>query len=439
MNNFKKTKYLHICLFSIFWIIFWLSINTVPKEIYLFGVDFIKSINSFRLVTALFLSIILLILFLFNLNKNQVIKNNLKKNYLSNLFLILFLTYLVSLIFNNERDINLDNTYLVILSFGSIILFYLINTNKDELLKYFIIINIFFLVIIIFVIIYPKFNELTLNQFNFYLTFAKKDGNILNQVNPRITGISRSLAILTIFLVLLFLNQKNKIIKILLFFAFMIFNFIIITMESRGTILCFYISIFSITIFMNSMKFSLKLIMICVIIFLNFIFIQFNVNKINTSNETINTDIKSNVYQSRLFKSNSSGRVDIWSYTINNYNYKNFFGYGSQGDRFFLEKYENKKDYGDNSSNAILYSLLSGGYLGLILIILIYINLTKKIFLGMSFNKKDDIYYNFSISVIIFFFIRSLFENSFALFSIDYLLILTSIFYIQSVEMVKKN
>jgi len=185
------------------------------------------------------------------------------------------------------------------------------------------------------------------------------------------------------------------------------------------------------------MKFSLKLIMICVIIFLNFIFIQFNVNKINTSNETINTDIKSNVYQSRLFKSNSSGRVDIWSYTINNYNYKNFFGYGSQGDRFFLKKYE--KNYGNNSSNAILYSLLSGGYLGLILIIFIYINLTKKIFLGMSFNKKDDIYYNFSISVIIFFFIRSLFENSFALFSIDYLLILTSIFYIQSVEMVKKN
>ena len=189
---------------------------------------------------------------------------------------------------------------------------------------------------------------------------------------------------------------------------------------------------------MNSMKFSLKLFVICIIIFLNIMFIQFNTNKINTYHATINTGIESNVDQSRLFKSNSSGRVDIWSYTINNYNYKSFFGYGSQGDRFFLEQYENKKDYGNNSSNAVLYSLLSGGYLGLILITLIYINLTKKIFLGILSSKKDNIYYNFSISLIIFFFIRSFFENSFALFSIDYLLILTSIFYIQTVELVKK-
>lgn len=144
MNNFKKTKYLNFSLFSIIWIIFWLSINTIPKEINLFGVDFIKSINSLRLALALFFSIILLILFLFNLKKYQNIKNNFKKYYLSNLFLILFLTYLISLIFNNERDINLDSTYLVILSFGSIVLFYLINNNREEIIKYFTIINIFF-------------------------------------------------------------------------------------------------------------------------------------------------------------------------------------------------------------------------------------------------------------------------------------------------------
>ena len=126
---------------------------------------------------ALFFSVILLILFLFNLKKYKNIKNNFKKYYLKNLFLILFLTYLISLIFNNERDINLDSTYLVILSFGSIVLFYLINNNREEIIKYFTIINIFFLVIVSFVIVYPKFNELILNQFNFYLTFAEKDGN----------------------------------------------------------------------------------------------------------------------------------------------------------------------------------------------------------------------------------------------------------------------
>ena len=43
-------------------------------------------------------------------------------------------------------------------------------------------------------------------------------------------------------------------------------------------------------------------------------FIQFNTNKINTYHATINTGIESNVDQSRLFKSNSSGRVDIFIY-----------------------------------------------------------------------------------------------------------------------------
>ena len=53
------------------------------------------------------------------------------------------------------------------------------------------------------------------------------------------------------------------------------------------------------------------------------------------------------------------------------YDLNKIFGYGPQADRFILNSLSNK--YGNNVSNASIYSLLSGGYLSLISIILIYI------------------------------------------------------------------
>ena len=134
-------------------------------------------------------------------------------------------------------------------------------------------------------------------------------------------------------------------------------------MQSRGTILCFYVSIFFLILFIDKSKIILKSILILTIIISNILFIELYLNKDQSLKEKTN--------QSRLLKKNTSGRIDIWNYTLKNYNYKNIFGYGSQGDRFFLEKYENNINYGTNSSNAILYAFLSGGYLAVILMIFI--------------------------------------------------------------------
>ena len=46
--------------------------------------------------------------------------------------------------------------------------------------------------------------------------------------------------------------------------------------------------------------------------------------------------------------------------------------------------------------------------------------------------RKYNLYYTFSLSIILFFLIRSFFENSFVLISIDYLLIFSSILYIDT-------
>ena len=107
-------------------------------------------------------------------------------------------------------------------------------------------------------------------------------------------------------------------------------------------------------------------------------------------------------------------------------------GFGPQGDRFFLNNYENKKSFGNNSSNAIIYSFLSGGYLGAVLILLIYFSLLNKIKNIFSLPANNNIYLSFSLLIIIFFLIRSIYENSFALFSVDYLLMYSSILYIQN-------
>lgn len=429
MDKLLKYKYLRLTIYSIFWTLFWLSINTMPFEINLFGESFIKSLNSLRLSSTLILSIFLILFSLYKLSFEKVVFYF--KEYNSTyLFLFLFSAQLISVIFNDYRNFNLDTIYLVILSYGTIFLFFSINSDIEKKLEYFLKINIFFLCLVCFVIITPKLDGLISSKFNFYLTFAELDGNILKQVNPRITGLSRSFGILGLLILVFYFSSKNKYYKPLFFSIFLIFNFFIITMESRGTLLCFYLSTFFIILFMNNSVFNVKILLIVTLVISNLAIIKIS------SKKTI--DIKDNNNNSRLFTLNSSGRVEIWNHIIKNNDYKNFLGLGSQGDRFFLKNYEKKDNFGNNSSNAFLYTLLSGGYLGLIFLLMIYFSLLKKIFYGIKQTNHDP-YYTFSLSVILFFLIRSLFENSFALFSIDYLLIFSSILYIDSFHSKKKN
>ena len=418
------TKYFSFIVFGSIWVVFWASINTMPFEIYLFGESIIKSINSLRLCLALIISLTLIAYFFFKLKQK---KNALlfKENYLIFFFILLFLSYLLSLIFNNERSFNLDNTYLVILSLGTIFLYFLMrNFDLTKNLQNFILINIFFLSLICLVIIIPKFYDLVSANFNFYQVFSPRDGNIFDQVNPRITGISRSVAVLNLFIFAIFLNTNNKYLKYFSFSIFILLSFLILTMQSRGTIICFHGSICILLIFTNKFKIFKRVLIVSTIIVSNFLFFQ-----MITENQLEN---KTSSFETRFSNKTTSGRVDIWRYSINNYNYKNLVGFGPQGDRFFLKNYENKTSFGDNSSNTLIYSFLSGGYLGAIFIMLIYFGLLNKVKNIFLLSKNNNIYLSFSLLIIIFFLIRSIFENSFALFSIDYLLMYSSILYMQN-------
>jgi O-antigen ligase len=143
----------------------------------------------------------------------------------------------------------------------------------------------------------------------------------------------------------------------------------------------------------------------------------------------------------RILTTTTSGRYEVWHHTIKNYKYKNFFGYGPNGDRFFLKSFDKKDKYGDNTSNIWLHSLVSGGFASFFFLILIFLGVVK-IFKNNKkriFSYNNSVCFNFSIVCLVFFFIRSFFENSFGLFSIDFLITYLSISYlIISTQKIKK-
>jgi riboflavin transporter FmnP len=142
----------------------------------------------------------------------------------------------------------------------------------------------------------------------------------------------------------------------------------------------------------------------------------------------------------------TSGRTQIWIKSIDIFisEKRYLFGLGTQADRLYLVSYlgtdsVKKKDdiLSANSSNAIIYSLLSGGIISVTVLILfnyiLLIRIYKYFFIK---SKKYNFNYNllnFSIFTYLFLLLRSLVENSFTLFSIDFLI------YLQCCMVIIKN
>jgi len=121
---------------------------------------------------------------------------------------------------------------------------------------------------------------------------------------------------------------------------------------------------------------------------------------------------------SRIYvTSDGSGRLGLWKKSIKPIANNLILGYGPQADRILIS---------ENVSNIFLYSLLCGGIAALIIILFIIINILNNIlylvFIKKIFFNKKNIIVNSSIFFIIFLLFRSLFENSFAVFGIDFMI-----------------
>ena len=448
INNFKKNKNFDKAIYYFIlslWLSLWLSIGSNFYQ--LDNLNYIAFISILRIVLVSSLIIISFIIIFF-----------IKKKFNKLLYLIYFYLFLqiIGLLQTDGNNSNINNWYLIFLAAGTLNVLIITNsvqkTYFNQLLLISCVITGFYCLIIIIPKIIEIYNHLKTSPIiSLYGYIDINEVNFMGIGLPRVTGLARLLAIFNLFLILK-LNFNNKLKTSLLLLLITVITFLIWSIQSRAVIICFYTCAILIIIFFN--KFSnfnkflfFLLILILPITMLNnfnqFIYMN-NLEQKSATIETIETTKKMEIETHRIIKFTTSGRIDLWMEALNYYELKKFFGYGAQADRFLLTKARDdlkiKGGYGTNISNTILYAFLSGGYLAIIIFIYIYAKTINFIYLFFS-KKKNYIKINTSIKlaiiILVFFFIRSLIENSFALFSVDFLLFINSVLIIE--KYYKKN
>jgi hypothetical protein len=116
----------------------------------------------------------------------------------------------------------------------------------------------------------------------------------------------------------------------------------------------------------------------------------------------------------RIFAS-TIGRIDAWKSMIEN-SQKLVIGYGSQGDRDLAKKL---KTHSVLASNSLVYAFVCSGFLVFFFLIVFYYNLIKLLFVNNFLKNNFTFFYFISL---IFLIIRSFFENSFAVWGVDFVL-----------------
>ena len=435
------------------WFLLCASINVYPVNIFEIN-SLLDLVNSSRILLPIFLGFILIIIFFlkFDFKKPKIYSLN-----FLNIFLLIFITQAIGSLLI-ERN-SLEDFYLIIFSFITILLFLLIENLElhkiYKILLFIIIIYISVAIVFLFLIKFETFKLYFLSG-SFYGVFHP-DVSYLGQSSLRASGFSRLVAVISLFLIIFSEIIKNNFYKFFIYLINTVLALIIWMFQSRGTILCYFSSILIITLifnFRNGILYKLQTISLTILFPIIFSFlitsffpfeaktiakIENNLenknNKEITAENNIDEVIKNNKGTFRIINNfTSTGRIGLWVNSINFYDKTKIFGYGSQADRIILSYvnemyYANANPYGNNVSNGLIYSFLSGGYFSLILFFLLYvINLTYGLkLLKIILNKKIEPLIKFSSILIFFFSLRSIFENSYAVFGVDFLLMFIGI------------
>jgi hypothetical protein len=146
-----------------------------------------------------------------------------------------------------------------------------------------------------------------------------------------------------------------------------------------------------------------------------------NITTIFKNDRIINSKININKF--------TTNRSQDWKNILMNFDKEKIFGYGIHGDRFLINT---------TSSNGFLYSLVSGGYFAAIIYSIVCIYSLFLLNLALLKNKFNH-YSWFASSMIIFFLIRSLVENSFTIISFDFIIFFSSVFYLEKIFLIDQN
>ncbi len=455
----------------------------------------ISNINNLNLKLILnnlrfFLPLILIIILIYY-------KQNYQKNLFLNVIIFtIFVSFTIgnfNLHSNNENLVEIFNNDEILIKFG-----YLTNFFRDIMMSIFFVstyliysrlnqietetllkLNYLFIILTSFITLYFAYLEyFSIRNDKEYLYFTQflVTGELYGVPTIRSLGLSRNLLIILIPLTFLSLSGKIKKYNVLLNIVIIFLCLNIFQLQSRLTIysfIIFSVLILLYLIFNKNYKKIFYYVFIFLILpqFLNFLIpnlksYYFNFdgkNKVKKQEETIlnqNENIFTDVVdfiqtvkipKGRIFTSTpnnpgfkgqrdtdnvllvseyTSGRTELWKKTLKIFTTKNnykstFFGFGTSADRYFLK---------ESASSAFFYSLISGGFLGLLFLILFYLfilNLFYYFFLNRDKIKEKIVIYSV-ITVIIFIMLRSLVESSFLVFGTDNIILFTSLFYLQS-------
>ena len=345
----------------------------------------------------------------------------------------------------NKEGIKINDYQITISLICVLLIFYLSYIkNYGDLYIKFLYIFIIFISCIGFYFTFNIYNEFISRPDLFYFYVTKTLGiedSSFGQPNPRITGLARILVIIFYFIFYYILLKKIKIsYKIFLFCSLFFLNLSIYASQTRMGFMGIFIILFFYIFFIKENLFK-KYLMVVLIFILPIISFELlikikNFSLSKESNTLFFESQNSFKSQNRNFNINAgtSGRTTIWSTSLKIvYEKKLIFGNGPQSDRILLGEYyknspfSNRNDlkYGTNSSNAIIYSILCGGVVSLFFLLQIYYLISTKLVNSvLRIKKKPKNFLNyFLITCLCFLIFRSIFENSFALFGVDFCLL----------------
>ena len=409
-------------VFVLFWISLVASINN-PLGYY----NTNSIIGALRLIFSLvpiFVFIISVTLYFINFNKFK------SKNLIFLFFIGFSLLQVISYFLASDLNfgLNIFRIYWPICILSVIFFMMVTDTtfNNKNIFNIFLLILLFYLGIYTLPVVISSIIEIFKNEnlITFYTAFSMSpDNNFFGIPLSRSSGVGRNLLFFYILLsFFLIFYQNNNFFYFLKRILLVFLSFYIFHLENRSSI--YFLLLFNFFIFfyfLKKKKFKYRIRVLCIMLIIPYIIHIFatvskkNYQIYNQNNESVKEVTK---YSTRIYVlSDGSGRLGLWKKSIKPITNNLFLGYGPQADRILIN---------ENVSNIFLYSLLCGGILALIFILLIIISILNNIlylvFIKRIFFNKKNIIINCSIFFIIFLLFRSLLENSFAIFGIDFMI-----------------
>jgi hypothetical protein len=310
-----------------------------------------------------------------------------------------------------------------------------VNQKKQD--NIFIFISILFIFLLFLNFFYPQIKNFLHTPLSFYQQWGiasdKKtfltDFNI-DYIYPNILGFSRYTLILLLF-IYFFKTKYNLLFNTII----VILGSLIFLLQARATFITYVLFAFLHPFLFKDIVFTQYLKKIILLIFIPIIiFFSVNLSKTNfffkkyveirhSGEEKILQDKGLIIFRPTNFDNLTSDRFYDWKEMLEG-NKKEIWGLGPQADRNYYKK---------TASNGLIYSFICSGYFGFFLFLTLciysaYISVKNLLIwrnFPLNFNKV------FYPTICLVFLIRSIFETSFAVFGIDFIIFFYSLIMVQ--------